>query len=251
MNYLFEENEMPYGTLNRFGLTQEMIDDLPTNVLQNIYNGRRSPVLPVKVTAEDGEEIKARTRFALVRKPDGAVDVVFYPRLDEYDLKLFNEAQQKNLTAGKAIIGNLESNEEGKEKGVKCFFQIDPETKQVLSVPTPVIGRNIQYVGDRYHLTGMELQKMQNGEVLSFIDENDSEISIGIDLNSKTGIRFSAGNEEAWRRESKREWDKYSFGIFGCWAMSEDGNLDYIPEEEYTEDIWNEQKKLGMRAMQR
>jgi hypothetical protein len=33
--------------------------------------------------------------------------------------------------------------------------------------------------------------------------------------------------------------------------MDEDGNLDYIPEENYTEEMWNEQKKLGMRMMQR
>ena len=38
MIYNFDENEMPYGTLERFGLTQEMIEDLPTDVLQNILN---------------------------------------------------------------------------------------------------------------------------------------------------------------------------------------------------------------------
>ena len=27
MNYNFDENEMPYGILERFGLTQTMIDD--------------------------------------------------------------------------------------------------------------------------------------------------------------------------------------------------------------------------------
>lgn len=36
MNYNFDEKEMPYGTLERFGLTQEMIEDLPTDILQNI-----------------------------------------------------------------------------------------------------------------------------------------------------------------------------------------------------------------------
>ena len=40
MNYSFEENEMPFDILERFGLTQTMIEDLPTDVLQNIYNGR-------------------------------------------------------------------------------------------------------------------------------------------------------------------------------------------------------------------
>ena len=116
MNYNFDENEMPYGILERFGLTQTMIDDLPTDVLQNIYNGRKSPVLPVHITADDGEEVKARTRFSLVRTAEGGVDVLFYPQLDELDLKLFNEQQEKNLVAGKPIVGHLESNEVGKER---------------------------------------------------------------------------------------------------------------------------------------
>ena len=183
MNYNFDEKEMPYGTLERFGLTQEMIEDLPTDILQNIFNGRLSPVLPVHITAYDGEEVKARTRFCLVRMPEGNVDVLFFPKLDEYDFKVFNEQQKQNLLAGKPIIGHLESNESGNELGTKCFFQLDQESKQVLSVPTPVIGRNIQYLTDRYHLTGAEMQKLQNGEILSIIKDDD-EISIGIDLNS-------------------------------------------------------------------
>ena len=135
----FEESEMPYGTLERFGLTQEMVEDLPYDVLQNIYNGRRSPVLPITVTTEEGETETARTRFSLVRTPEGGVDVLFYPKLDECDLNLFNEQQKQRLLEGKAIIGYLESNEENKEAGGKRFFQIDPESKQVLCVPMPVI----------------------------------------------------------------------------------------------------------------
>ena len=80
----FEESEMPYGTLERFGLTQEMVEDLPYDVLQNIYNGRRSPVLPITVTTEDGETETARTRFSLVRTPEGGVDVG-YTKYKEYE----------------------------------------------------------------------------------------------------------------------------------------------------------------------
>ena len=29
--------------------------------------------------------------------------------------------------------------------------------------------------------------------------------------------------------------------------MDNDGNLDYVPEEEYTEELWNEQKKAAGR----
>ena len=114
MIYNFDENEVPYGILNRFGLSQEKIEDLPTDVLQNILNGHRSPVLPVQITADDGEEVKARTRFCLVRTPEGNVDVIFYPKLDEYDFKVFNEQQKQSLLAGKPIIGHLESNSTGR-----------------------------------------------------------------------------------------------------------------------------------------
>ena len=29
--------------------------------------------------------------------------------------------------------------------------------------------------------------------------------------------------------------------------MGDDGTLDYVPEEEYSEELWNEQKKSGER----
>lgn len=46
----FEESEVPYQTLAKFGLTHEMIEDLPINALDDISNGRPSPVLPVRVS---------------------------------------------------------------------------------------------------------------------------------------------------------------------------------------------------------
>ena len=46
----FEEGEIPYGALEKFGLSHEMIEDLPMHVLEDIWNGRQSPVLPIHVT---------------------------------------------------------------------------------------------------------------------------------------------------------------------------------------------------------
>ena len=37
----FEESEVPYQTLARFGLTQEKIEDLPMWALEDIGQGRR------------------------------------------------------------------------------------------------------------------------------------------------------------------------------------------------------------------
>ena len=83
----FEFEEIPFSTLARFGLTQEMIEDLPMHVLDDIYNGRHSPVLPVRVTDEHGETVESRTRFALIRMEGGQTDVVFYPALKSSPLE--------------------------------------------------------------------------------------------------------------------------------------------------------------------
>ena len=65
----FELTELPYPTLARFGLTQEMIEDLPMRVLDEICDGRHSPVLPVRVRDEKGELIESRSPQG--RRPAG------------------------------------------------------------------------------------------------------------------------------------------------------------------------------------
>ena len=96
----FEESEVPYQTLAKFGLTHEMIEDLPMHALEDISNGRPSPVLPVRMEVNEGYSIKSRTRFALVRMADGNVDVMFYPVLKYAPLDNFTKGQQELLKQG-------------------------------------------------------------------------------------------------------------------------------------------------------
>lgn len=239
----FEFNELPYPALARFGLTREMIEDLPMRVLEEIGRGGYSPVLPVRVTDEKGEVIESRSRFAFIRMESGEVDVVFYPALKSSPLERYDEAQQKQLLDGKTIIAKVEM-ADGRHS--KAFVQIDEGTKQVMYVPTPIIARNLKVLSEVMHLGAVEVNGMQNGDPLTVVVD-DEPVTVGIDLHNKTGIRFYAGDAQGWREQPKREWDKYTFGCFGCWVMDDDGNLDYVPEEEYTEELWNEQKKSAER----
>ena len=240
---IFKEEEMPYHILQKFGLTQEMIEDLPLRVLQDISKGFRSPVLPISVTDEQGRVIESRTRFSLIRNEDGKVDVLFYPQLQQSNLTQFSEDKRSRLLSGKAIIDEMPS---AKGKETSAFHQIDVSTGQVLSVPTPVIGRNLQLITNEFHLSNAELNCLKNGEVLT-INLGEEQLTMGIDLNEPTGIRLSDGDEQKWRQQTKREWGKYNFGCFGCWTMDEDGNLDYVHEDDYTEEMWDELKKKGER----
>ena len=168
----FEESEVPYQTLARFGLTQEKIEDLPMWALEDIGQGRRSPLLPIQVNNDEGETLKSRTRFALVRMEDGKVDVVFYPQLEKSPLEAFTQEQQEDLLAGKAILADVK---DADGRSSKAFVQIDTETNQVMSVPTPVIGRNLEVLKDELKLSSAELTVMQKGEPLTLADWDGPE----------------------------------------------------------------------------
>ena len=153
-----EFDELPFSTLERFGLTREMIEDLPMRVLEDICNGRHSPVLPVRVTDEHGGQIESRSRFAFIRMDDGQVDVVFYPALKSSPLERYDEAQQKQLLDGKAIVADVEMSD---GRSSKAFVQIDAETKQVMYVPTPIIARNLKVLAEVMRLGAVEVNGMQ------------------------------------------------------------------------------------------
>ena len=89
------------------------------------------------VSVTRGELIESRSRFALVRRDDGLSDVVFYPVLESSPLERYDEAQQKQLLAGKAILADVET-ADGRHS--KAFVQIDEETKQVMYIPRRLSG---------------------------------------------------------------------------------------------------------------
>ncbi|MCD8313473.1 MAG: DUF3945 domain-containing protein, partial [Bacteroidales bacterium] len=179
-------------------------------------------------------------------KESGEVDVVFYPVLKKSPIEKYDAGQRKRLVEGKVILADALTAD---GRSTKAFVQIDPGTGQVMSVPTQVIARNLKVLADELALTGANIRTMQQGEPVTFVMD-DEPVSVGIDLNERTGIRLCEGDGLQWAERSKREWDKYTFGCFGCWVMDDDGNLDYVPEEEYTEEMWNEQKNSATRNVE-
>lgn len=243
MRSVLEDEEIPYEVLNRFGLSQEMIEDLPQNVLSGIRDGRRSPVLPICYTCEDGTQVHDRARFSLVRDEEAEkVRVMFYPKQNRVTLDMFSDAEQAKLREGKAIIGTM-TTKDGRD--VQAFIQLDADTLQVLSVPTPVIGNNLQVLAEHFQLSSAELTCLKNGEPLTIADESE-EVTFGIDLNASKGFRHCMGNAQKWKEQASQGMGTYTFGIFGCWVKDDAGNLDYVPEDKYTEAMWEAQKRIGM-----
>lgn len=237
----FTENEIPYHILNRFGLTQEMIEDLPTEDFEKLKNGRRTPILPVRVENDKGETILSRARISLVRNEASEVRVLFYPKLITTDLSRFDANQQKALLNGEAISAPFVTPD-----GKKCmaYHQVDNQTGQVMAVPTHILANNIKLVADTMHLSEAEINSIKNGKHLTILD-NEREKTIGISLKTKSALRIVEGDEDAWKDQERKEYAHYNFGLNGCWVADEDGNLDYVPQDEYGEDMWDEMKKRG------
>ena len=241
-HFEFTEEEIPYSILEKFGLTQEMIEDLPDESYHDILRGNRSPVLPVTVKDADGTVVSARSRIRIVKDKDGSVDVVFYPRMKYCDLEKFSESERMLMQKGQAIISEFP---EG--RSVKSFIQIDRETNQVMCVPTPVIGRNLSLLADKYHLDAPDLSFLQKGEPV-LIRDNGELVTAGIDLTEKTGIRIERGDTIMnWGREPEAGMDRFSFGIYGCWVRNDEGDLNYVREEDYTDEILKAQERAVER----
>ena len=237
----FTEEEIPSHILNRFGLTREMIEDLPEGLGQRLRDGRTTPVLPIKVIADNGDTILAAARLSLHRNSDGDVRVMFYPRLEKIDLSRFPEAQRKPISGGETVISEI-SLPDGKR--APAFYQIDSETNQVMAVPVAVVDNNIRVIADELRLTPAEVNCLRNGKLLT-TQYQDKMWTIGVSLREQPGIRVVCGDEDTWREDDRRDYGKFNFGLNGCWISNDEGGLDYVPEDEYTEELWDEMKKRG------
>lgn len=236
----FNEDEIPYNILAKFGLTQDMVEDLPQSTFEKMKRGLATPVLPIKVNADNGDIITSRSRLALVRNDDGSVGVVFFPKLAQANLSRFTPQQQSALYAGEPVITDTSADGDS----TPTYYQIDVDTAQVVSVPMAVLNANLMLLAERMKLTKSEIACIKNGKPLTVM-QGKEPYTVGIDLSSDSGLKAVNGDETDFRNAVKRDWGQYNFGLNGCWTMDGDGNIDYVPENDYTDEMWSEMKRRG------
>ena len=247
----FSRQEYPLDILAEFGLTEEMIYDLPDFVHEAIERGGKSPLLPISVEQPFGVT-RGYAKFSLVETDEG-IDVVFYPKLTKANLDTFSEEQKTALLAGKVIVADVDDSyitQEGVEdtQRIKAFVQLDKDTNCVVYAPTQPIGRNLNAVGNEYDLTGADLQRFWDGELVTVREANDDggdePVTIGVDLSTDTGVIVVPGTAEQWENIVRLPMPRYSFGSDGCWVNHE-GRLSYVPEDGFTKDIMDELERLA------
>lgn len=247
MNTLFTREEFPYSILNDFGLTNEMIEDLPESVMEVILQGGYSPLLPICHSEDNIKFFHCRAKFKLVRMNDDELDVMFLiqrttgksPDLDDYT----NDEEIKKILDGGSAVMLQTVNDiqlDGGEilpKGSYVFAQVDVDTNQVLVAPSPTIGKNLMTVQQQLNLTGEDIKRIQNGDVVTVKHpETLEKISVGVNLFDVNGVQVVKGESYFWKQYAYQTMDEYSFGNDGVW-INRKGVLDYVKNEAFTEEI--------------
>ncbi len=250
MEKKFNRESYPFDILEKFGLTEGMLLDLPGYVHDIIERGGKSPLLPLTVSQTDGKTVRCYAKFALVDF-DGEPEVMFYPKFKQADLAPFDELQREALLEGKVIVADVMDRfvtDEGveDEQRIKAFVQLDQDTNTVVYTPTPTIARNISALSDVYGLDGDEIRRFWDGDLVMTRVRNDEgveeTVTIGVDLNTETGVLAVPGIAEQWIMAVRRRMPEYSFGMEGCW-INRDGRLRYVHEEDFTSDIIEAQQE--------
>jgi hypothetical protein len=240
---IFHRDEYPFDILAEFGLSEEMIYDLPDYVHTIIEMGGKSPLLPIAIEQPFGVT-HAYAKFCLVETEDG-LDVLFTPKLKQVNLEAFTKLDQRRLLDGKVIVTDIDDVErqtDGTEEcqRIRAFVQLDKDTNDVVYSPTQVIGRNISAICTEYELTGNDLQSFWNGDLVTILTDKDDgakePVTIGVDLFSDKGIIVVPGTAEQWENTVRRVMPEYSFGNDGCW-INRNGRLSYVLEENFDEQI--------------
>lgn len=227
-----KKEQFPYASLKKLGLTSSMIDDLPESIIEALSEGKRSPLFPLQLDAADGSKVTYYARIQFIEDKDKKARLVCYMINKACELSHFSEADQQMLLEGKVIRTDLPTEEGSK---VSSYIQID-DNNQVLSAPSQLVVRNINNLACENNLRSSEVTRLVNGDVVTFIDD-DTPLSVGIDLRQSSGIRTSIGDEREWRRQANGQLSHYNFGIDGCWTMEDDGTMNYTPQSEYTEEM--------------
>ena len=239
---LIEPRNIPYDELEGLGLERVMVDDLPQPAMDNLLMSRPSPLLSLSIRNRDGEEKQFHGRVMLLKFDDATVHAVVIPKMKKATgLEEFDDYEREYLLSGNVLkaygpTGNY-------------YAQFDKVTNQVWKTETDAVDYNLSVLtsnssNEKYFNT-KNTSELQEGRPITIVNDNgEGKVTVGIDLLTPTGIRFSAGDVEAFNNDKTTDdIMRYSFGNYGCWTLTDDDSLEYTKEEDYTPEMRNIQNQ--------
>ena len=225
----FGMDDIPYDILEEHGLSQQMVDDLPEEVMQKLLSGERTPVLPLIIKGVEG-----KAKISLVDTESG-IDVMVMPYFSQAKLDEFEEEQRNILLEGHVLLAT--------QDGEETYFQLDDETNQIVSCPKSTILNNVQVLEQQDSIDAETAKSLVEGKTSTF-SRDGGTLTYEVDLTEETGIKTSKG-EVVDTEQTEEKLPRFSFGIYGCWVNDEAGNLSYVEEDNYTPEMLEAQERAA------
>jgi hypothetical protein len=233
---LIAPREIPYDELAHLGLDRQMVDDLPQPAMDSLLQSRPTPLLSLRIERPDGGVKDFHGRVMLLKFDDDNVHAVVIPRMKTImGLEDFDMDEQEHLLGGNVL--------KIKEPTGSYYAQLDKVTNQVLKMESAGIDYNMSVISgnenNAKYFSTTSLTDLSEGRPVTLQnDEGPGMCTIGIDLLTPTGIRFSAGGIDAFEKDKRTDdMMRYSFGNFGCWTLTDDDSLEYTKEEDYSPEM--------------
>lgn len=215
------------------GISKEAFLDLPKNAIDRLLTGRLSPLMMLRISS-DKQAYSIPAKIALVRE-NGEVGIKIFPKRKEIDNSLnLSDKDMDKIKKGETI--RIKTDKEDK------FVQLDPETKTLMSAKAKDI--HIPDAIGNVIVGGTQKEQMLNGNPVQ-IEVGDTKVTVGVDLNDRTGFKVINGDLDLWRQKKLIEWDRVTPGATGYWITSENGwEYQKHIEKKKKEDL-DEKKGLG------
>lgn len=213
MKRQIKENEIPYRQVAEYGLTREKFLDLPKKALEKIMSGRLSPLFMLR----DSQGRQMQAKLTLKRDEQGEVTFMIYPRQKEMDAALYRlqEEEIRRLKDGQTIAKD------------GSWLQLDRDTNIILQMKMSESRLEKKLDSIISNLDDVQLGTAQRDQIMSgrpvTISRGDTELTVGIDLNTTMGIKVIKGGLDDWRQRMMVEWDRVTPGATGYWQTSENG----------------------------
>lgn len=240
MKNVFKAKEIPFGELEQYGIEKEALLDLPKKALDNLLTGRLSPLLKLTVEGKNGKRFQFPAKVKLHRNMDGTTELRIFPAMKEIKNEFsLSEKELEKLRDNRTITKSIDRGN-GTER---CYLQLDKETNTVMHVKANEI--HIPDAIGEAVIGSEQKERIRNGEPVE-IHLDDTTVTVGVDLNDRTGFKVINGDLDQWRMKKLIEWDRMTPGATGYWQTSENG-WEYRKEMEREKE--QERSKGYSRSM--
>lgn len=205
--------ELPYAELAKLGLSQEMVQALPPEVLDRLKAGELTPLVFLHFN-NGNHTYTVPTKLQWVRQGNSDAYLLTYPvRSQPLESKLFTPEEADRLSRGDIISKKIPEI----DKNLSYLIQLDPETNHYLCEnKARVLQKNLADVEKINHIQlGTEQKKqIREGKPVE-LDVGGEKMVMDVDLREPKNFKVFNGAFDKYESERLKKYDEEHPEVMG------------------------------------